>query len=135
MIELARQLSIHPRTVERATRIMRLARQLLETFALAIAAGTVMAVFHYFGGFTFRASLLLGICFTIVALWIYQLYRIAMFEPYGLQFFINFEALREDLGMVKATEPIDPEEIPHELYNFADISAALFVHYREPSSE
>jgi len=110
---------------------MRLARQLLEAFALAFAAGAVIVAFHYFGGFTFRASLLLGVCFTIVALWVYQTYKVAMFMPYGVQFFVNFEALREDLGMEKCTEPNDDEELAHELYNFTAISAALFVHYRE----
>ncbi|MBB5066097.1 hypothetical protein [Granulicella mallensis] len=48
-----------------------------------------------------------------------------------MQFFINFEALREDLGLVKDTDPTDREQIPYELYNFTAISAALFVHYRE----
>ncbi len=64
---------------------MRLARQLLETFALALTAGAVIVIFHYFGGFSFRASLLLGVCFTIVAMWVYQTYKVAMFKPYGLQ--------------------------------------------------
>jgi len=110
---------------------MRLARQLLEALALALAAGAVMVVFYHFGGFTFRASLLLGVCFTIIALWVYQAYKVATFEPYGVQFFVNFEALREDLGMEKCTEPNDEDELAYELYNFTAISAALFVHYRE----
>ena len=110
---------------------MRLARQLLEAFMLTLAAGAIIFVFDYFGGFTFRASLLLGICFTIVALWVYQTYKVATFVPFGVQFFVNFEALREDLGMEKCTETTDGEELVHELYNFTAISAALFVHYRE----
>jgi hypothetical protein len=110
---------------------MRFARQLLEAFAFALAAGAVIIVFHSFGGFSFRASLLLGVCFTIVALWVYQTYKVATFKPYSVQFFVNFEALREDLGMKKCTEPTDDEELAHELYNFTAFSAALFVHYRE----
>lgn len=110
---------------------MRLARHLLETLALALAAGALAFVFHQFGGFTFRASILLGVCFTIVALWVHGTYKVATFKPYGVQIFVNFETLREDLGMVKATEPTDPEEMPHELYNFTAISASLLVHYRE----
>lgn len=110
---------------------MRLARQLLEAFALALAAAAVIVVFHYFGGFSFRASLLLGVCFTIVALCVYQTYKVTMFKPYGVQIFVNLEALREDLGMEKCIEPTDGEGPAHELYNFTAISAALFVHYRE----
>jgi hypothetical protein len=110
---------------------MRLARQLLEAFALALAAGAVMVVFHYFGGFTFRESLLLGVFFIILALSVYRTYKVATFEPYGVQIFVNFEALREDLGMEKCSEQTDGEEPVHELYNFTAISAALYVHYRE----
>ena len=111
--------------------IMRLARQLLEAFALALTAGAVMVVFHSFGGFTLRASLLLGVCFAIVALWVHQTYKVATFKPYGVQIFVNLDALREDLGMEKCIKPTDGEEPAHELYNFTAISAALHVHYRE----
>lgn len=110
---------------------MRLARQLLEALALALAAGAVMVVFHYFGGFAFRASLLVGVSLAIVAMWVHQTYKVATFKPYSVQFFVNFEALREDLGMENCTEPTNGEELAHELYNFTAISAALFVHYRE----
>jgi hypothetical protein len=111
--------------------MMDLIKRLLDRLAIALVAVAVIALFRSFGGFTFRASLLLGVCFTYVALWVHQLYKVATFKPYGVQFFVNFEALREDLGMVKGSEPTDSKEIPHELYNFTAISAALFVHYRE----
>ncbi|HZL29276.1 MAG TPA: hypothetical protein VFC39_22310 [Acidobacteriaceae bacterium] len=99
--------------------------------AVGFAAFAVIAVFHLFGGFTLPASTLLGGCFTICGVWIHEIYKIATFKPYSLQFFINFEALCEDLGMMKHAEPTDSEEIPHELYNFTAISAAMFVYYRE----
>ena len=47
----------------------------------------------------FQRQFLLGVCFTIVALWVHGTYKIATFKPYGVQIFVNFEALREDLGM------------------------------------
>ena len=42
---------------------MKLVRQLLESLILAFAVAVVVFVFHHFGGFTFQASLLLGVCF------------------------------------------------------------------------
>jgi len=110
---------------------MNLIRNLRDRLALGVLAAGVMVGFYYFGGFNFRASILLGMSFTIAALWIHSVYKIAAFEPYSVQVFVNFETLREDLGMVKSSEPADPGEIPRELYNFTAISAALFVYYRE----
>lgn len=104
---------------------------LLKSISLGLAATAAVIIFHHFGSLTVDASILIGVCFTIVAAWVHDTYKIATFKPYSVQFFVNFDALREDLGMVKAAEPTDPEEIPHELYNFTAISAALFVHYRE----
>lgn len=106
-------------------------RRLFETLALGLAAAVIIVVFRQLGGFTLSASILLGGCFAIFGVWVHGLYKLTAFRSYSVQFFINFDALREDLGMVKDEEPIDREQIPHELYNFTAISAALFVHYRE----
>ena len=106
-------------------------RQLIRTFALGLAAAAITVVFRKFGGFNLAASILLGCCFTIVGVWIHGIYQIADFKPYSLQFFVNFDALREDFGMVKASETTNGQDIPYELYNFTAISAALFVHCRE----
>lgn len=110
---------------------MNLIKTLRDRLMLALMAVAAIALFHYFGGLTFRASLLIGVCFTIVALWVYQTFMVATFKPYGVQIFVNFEALREDLGMEKCAEPTDGDEPAHELYNFTAISSALYVHYRE----
>jgi hypothetical protein len=106
-------------------------RKLTGSFALWLAATAVIVIFYHFGGFTIPASILLGGCFTVFGVWILGIYQIVAFKPYSVQFFINFEALREDFGIVKDSEATDREEIARELYNFTAISAALFVHYRE----
>lgn len=106
-------------------------RQPILTLALLLTAAGVIAVFHYFGGFTFPASMLLGGCFTYLAVWVYAIYKVVSLKPYSVQFFVNFEALREDFGMVKDSEQTASEEIPRELYNFTALSSALFAHYSE----
>jgi len=109
---------------------MKLARQRLEALALAIAAGALTVVLHYFGEFTIRESILLGLCFTIVALWVYQSFKLSTFEPYSVEIFVNFDAIRDDLGMSVSEDPAATDEPVHELYRFTAINAAVFVENR-----
>jgi hypothetical protein len=111
--------------------MMRLARQLLESIALGLAATAAVIIFHYFGGFTVDASILLGVCFAIVAVWLYQLFKLAAFKPYCVQIFVNFDALRDDLGLPKPDKPSDPDDDPvYEIFNFTAINAAVFACYK-----
>jgi hypothetical protein len=106
-------------------------RRIFETLVLGVTAAGIIVVFRLFGGFTLSASILLGVCFAIMGEWIHGLYTIAGFKPYSLQFFINFEALREDLGMVKDAVPDGDETVPYELHNFTAISPSLLIYFRE----
>jgi hypothetical protein len=106
---------------------MNLIKNLLERLMLALVAVAVAAVFHYYGGLTVPASLLLGVGFTIVGLWLYLLWKVTTFQPYSVEIFVNFDVLCDDLGLSRA--PVDRENIVYEIYKFTALSAAVFAHH------
>jgi hypothetical protein len=57
-----------------------LTRNLFVDLMLGLVAVAAITLFHYFGGFTIPASLLLGVSFTIVGLWLYLLWKLAAFH-------------------------------------------------------
>jgi hypothetical protein len=87
----------------------------------------VIVIFHLFGGFTIPASILLGVGFTVVGLWLYLLWKLAAFKPYSVEIFINFDILCDDLGVPRA--PVDRENIVYEIYKFTALNATVFAHY------
>ncbi len=105
-------------------------KRLLERSRLVLIAAAIIAVFHYFGGFREPGSILLGASFTLVAVWLYELRRLATFKPYGITIYINFDALRDDLGLSKTDKPPDAYEPMYDVHEFTAISAALFTHCR-----
>jgi hypothetical protein len=84
---------------------MNLINNLLYRLMLVLVAVAVTALFHYFGGLTASASILLGLGFTIVGLWLYGLWKVATFQPYSVEIFDNFDVLCDDLGLSRA--PVD----------------------------
>lgn len=109
---------------------MNLIKSLLEQLMVAVAAAAVCVAFWYFGHFAVPASILLGICFTVIAVWLYGLWKFAAFEPYRITIYVNFDVLRDDLGLLKTDKPPDQDEPAYELYIFTAISATVFAHYR-----
>lgn len=94
---------------------------------LGLVAGAVIALFHYFGGLTIPASILLGVSFTVVGLWLYGLWKAARFQPYSVDIFVNFDVLCGDLGLPRA--PVDSENIVYEIYKFTALTAAVFARH------
>jgi len=103
---------------------------LLERLGLVLIAAAITAVFHYFGGFREPESITLGVSFTFVVIWLYGLWRLAAFKPYGITIYVKFEALRDDLGLLKTDKQPDPYEPMYDVYEFTAINAALFAHYK-----
>lgn len=112
---------------------MNLTKNLLERLMLVLVAVAAAALFHYFGGLTVDASLLLGVGFTVVGLWLYGLWKVAAFQPYSVEIVVNFDILCDDLGLSRA--PVDRDNIVYEKYNFTALSAAVFAHYGELSAK
>jgi hypothetical protein len=105
-------------------------KPLLERLGLVLIAAAATAVFHYFSGFHEQGAIVLGVFFTIVAIWLYELRRLAAFKPYGITIYVNFEALRDDFGLSKTNKLPAPYEPMYDVYEFTAINAALFAHYR-----
>lgn len=102
----------------------------LERLGLVLIAAAATAVFHYFGGFREQGSIVLGVSFALVAIWLYELRRLAPFKPYGITIYVNFEALRDDFGLSKTDKLPDPYEPMYDVYEFTAINATLFAHYQ-----
>jgi len=109
---------------------VKLIRNLLDTLMLALLAVAMAACFRYFGGLEFPASLSLGVCFTIAATWLFGLWKIAVFEPYKITIYINFDTLRDDIGMSKSDKTPEMYEPLHDIFEFTAINAAVFS-YRQ----
>src|SRR5215471_5508385 len=95
---------------------MNLTKNLLERIMLALVAVALIALFHYFGEFPLPGAILLGVGFTVVGLWLFLLWKVAAFQPYRVEIFVNFDALCSDLGLPRA--PVDREDIIYEIYKF-----------------
>lgn len=106
---------------------MNLIKRLLERLLLGLVAFVVVVLFHYFGRFTIPASILLGVSFTIVGLWLYFLWRLAVFQPYCIEIFVDFDTLCQDLGLPRA--PVNGERVVYEIYKFTALNPTVFAHY------
>lgn len=98
-----------------------IAAVLLERFGLVLLAAAAAALLHYFGGLNLPASILLGVAFTIVGMWLYALKQLATFKPYRLVIGVNYEVLWEDLNLTPAEGP------KFENVTLTAISAAIFA--------
>jgi hypothetical protein len=106
-------------------------REMLYSFMLVLIAIVAIVLFGRIGRFTPSESCLLGLFFTIVAVSLYQLWKVAFFKPFVVQIFVNFDALRDDLGLSKPDKPSDPEDEPvYEIYNYTAINASVFACYQ-----
>jgi hypothetical protein len=101
--------------------MMDLIKRLLDRLAIALVAVAVIALFRSFGGFTIPASILLGVGFTIIGLWLYALKQLAAFKPYRLIIGINYDAFWEDLKLTPAEGP------KFENVSLTAISATIFA--------
>jgi hypothetical protein len=113
-----------------AEQAMNAIKPLLERLAFVLIAVAITAVFHVFGGFGEPGSILFGVSFTLVAVWLYELLRLAVFKPYRITIYVNFDAIRDDLGLLKTDRPPDPYEPMYDVYEFTAINPALFAHYK-----
>lgn len=109
---------------------MTLTKSLLETLALAVVAALLSAVFYHVGALSIATSILLGICFTVVAAWLCALWLLAAFKPYGVEIYVNFDALRRDLGLCEPDSSRNSDEPAYEINVFTAINAFVFAHYR-----
>lgn len=96
-------------------------KELLDSLKLFAVAAAAIALFHYYSGFRRHASLLLGVSFTLVAMWLYLLRQVAVFKPYRLIIGINYAALWQDFKLSPAEGPAS------ENYTFTAISPVLFA--------
>jgi hypothetical protein len=94
---------------------------LRERVLVLLFAAAAIAVFHYYAGLRFQASLVLGVSSTIVVLCLRELWKLATFRPYKIDIGIKFDALREDLGLIATNEK------SFENFSFTAINAALFA--------
>ncbi len=95
---------------------------LVERVGIVILAGAAAALLHYYGDLGSSASMLLGVAFTIIGLWLYGLKEIATFKPYRLVIGVNYETLWEDLNLMPTAEGPKFENV-----TLTAISAAIFA--------
>ena len=91
--------------------------------------------FYYLGGFSIRQSILLGIFLSIIWFVIEALLAVAFFEPYAVQVFVNYHALRNDLGFALEHDPderayeLGPDQPERELFIFTALTPMVFAHH------
>jgi len=105
-------------------------KRLLELLTLVVIAAAIIAMLHYFCGFRESESIVLGVSLTVVAMWLYELWKLAAFKPYGITIYVKFEALRDNFGLYKTDKLPDKYEPMYDVYEFTAINAALFAHHR-----
>jgi hypothetical protein len=98
-----------------------IAAVLVERFGLVMLIAAASSLLHYYGNLSFPASILLGVGFTIIGLWLYALKQLAAFKPYRLIIGVNYDAFWEDLKLTPAEGP------RFENVTLTAISAAIFA--------
>jgi hypothetical protein len=92
--------------------------------------------FYYLGGFSIRQSILLGVFLSIIWFVIEALLALAFFEPYAVQVFVNYDALRNDLGFALEHDPdekvytLGSDQPERELFIFTALTPTVFAHHR-----
>ena len=94
---------------------------LFRRFGPVLLVAAAAALLHYYGDLGSPASILLGLAFTIVGIWLYALKQLAAFKPYRLVIGVNYDAFWEDLNLTPAEGP------KFENVTFTAISAAIFA--------
>ena len=108
----------HPHRLEETRQTL---RTLFERLGLLVLAGAFAAVLDYYGGLALQVSILLGLAFAVIAIWVYLLKRIATFKPFRLIIEINYDALWADLKLASTDGP------KFETFTFTAISAAIYA--------
>src|ERR1039458_6595607 len=98
-----------------------IAAVLVERFGLVMLVAAAASLLHYYGNLSFPVSILLGVGFTIIGLWLYALKQLAAFKPYRLIIGVNYNAFWEDLKLTPAEGP------RFENVTLTAISAAIFA--------
>ncbi len=94
---------------------------LANTFKVLFTFTASVAVFYYFAGFSFKAALLVGICFAETFIWLHRLSRIkTAFRPYKLVIGVNFQSVRDDLRLLTT------DEKPFENFSFTALNDELY---------
>jgi hypothetical protein len=94
---------------------------LVERVGLVVLVAAAVALLHHYGDLSLEASILLGVAFTIIGMWLYGLKQVAEFKPYRLVIGVDYGALWEDLKLTPA------EGSKFENVTYTAISPAIFA--------